>query len=322
MKHSPGEKWGAFFILIALLLTACSEISNRPSSETVTLKLAVLSILDSLPMHVAQQEGLFEKHGVVVEFIPVGSAPERDQLISAGQADGMINESMSTIFYNRDQVQVQIVRYARASTAETPLFSILAASKSAIHTVEDLKGIEIGISQGTVIDYLNDRLLAAEGFQPSEVKSVPVPRLDLRMNLLISGELNAAILPEPMTSLAAQQGARVILDDSSHPEYSYSTIAFRKAIIDQHPQAVKAFLAAIEEAVSLINAQPESWETLMSDLKLTPPSLVGSFPVPQFVTAAVPSETQWIDAVNWAMERGLLDKSLSYHDSVRSDFLP
>ncbi len=69
-------------------------------------------------MYVAQKEGLFEKHGVKVELVPVASAPERDQVIAAGQADGMINEALSTALYNKDQVQVQIVRYARAATPD------------------------------------------------------------------------------------------------------------------------------------------------------------------------------------------------------------
>ena len=40
--------------------------------------MAVLPILDTLPMYVAQQEGLFEQNGVQVEFIPVASGAERD----------------------------------------------------------------------------------------------------------------------------------------------------------------------------------------------------------------------------------------------------
>ncbi len=89
---------------------------NQSSGELPTLKIAVLPILDALPMYVANDQGLFEKQGVKVELIPAASAAERDQLIAAGQADGMINEIVSTILYNKDQIQVQIVRFARVAT--------------------------------------------------------------------------------------------------------------------------------------------------------------------------------------------------------------
>jgi NitT/TauT family transport system substrate-binding protein len=70
------------------------------AGEAATIRIAGLPILDTLPMYVAQQEGLFDKHGVKVELIPASSAPNRDQLITAGQADGMINEMISTMLYN------------------------------------------------------------------------------------------------------------------------------------------------------------------------------------------------------------------------------
>ena len=119
MKNKFTFALGLIFIL-GLMLSGCSPKQGEPA-EPVTLRIAVLPILDTLPMYVAQQEGLFAKHGVNVEFVPVASAPERDQVVSAGQADGMINETVSTIFYNKEQTQVQIVRYARVATSDTAL---------------------------------------------------------------------------------------------------------------------------------------------------------------------------------------------------------
>ena len=199
-------------LLLGLVLSACAQ-SASPTSvsspEPTTLKIAVLPILDTLPMYVAQQEGLFAKHGVQVTFVPVGSAAERDQLISAGQADGMINEIVSTQFYNKDKIQVQIVRFAQAATSDSAMFRILASGKSGITSVDQLKGVPIGISQGTVIAYLTDRLLKAQGFSKDEIQTIAVPKIGDRMALLGSGELKAAMLPEPLSSLTEQQGAKV-----------------------------------------------------------------------------------------------------------------
>jgi len=311
-----------FLALANLALAGCAQNPAAPSTAIPTLKIAVLPVLDVLPMYVAQQEGLFTAHHVNVTFIPAGSAPERDQLITSGQADGMINEALSTMFYNKDKVQVQIVHIARAATADVRLFSILAAGNSGITSVAGLKGVEVGISQGTVIEYLNDRLLRSEGLAPAEIKTVAVPKIDLRMQMLGSGELKAAMLPEPSTSLAVQQGARVILDDTRHPEYSFSTISFRKETIDQHPQEIRDFLAAFEEAVSRINANPSKYNDLLSQQKLVPTALTGAFQVPKFSASGVPSQAQWNDVLAWAKEKGLVKTDLPYLDSVNASFLP
>jgi NitT/TauT family transport system substrate-binding protein len=282
----------------------------------------VLPVLDALPMYVAQSEGLFARHGVQVEFVPVASAPERDQLVVSGQADGMINEALSTALYNKDQVQVQTVRYARAATEENALFSILAAKDSGIAAPADLKGVPVGISEGTVIAYLTDRLLQGEGLSKEEIQTIAVPKIPDRINLLTSGELKAGMLPEPATSMAKQQGAVVVLDDTAHPEYSFSTITFRKAMIDAQPEAVRSFLAAIEDATVLINADPGKYAGLLVEMKVLPQPLAGSFVVPPFVTAGVPTQAQWMDMNDWALEKGLLDKPVDYASSVNAEFLP
>lgn len=292
------------------------------TGQTVQIRMAVLPVLDALPLYVAQQEGLFEKYGVQVELIPAGSAPKRDELINAGQADGMINETLSTMFYNKEEPRVQVVRFARTATADSPVFRILSAPRSNITIPSDLKNVEIGISQGTVIEYLTDRMLQAEGLSPEEINGVAVPDIGQRMALLQSGELKAATLPDPLASLAIQQGATVIVEDSIVPNLSHSVYTFRKEFIDQNPQAMSGFLAAIEEAVRLINTGPDQWGSLLAEQQLVPPPILETFQLPQFATAGVPSEEQWNDVLAWAKEKGLLEEDVAYSGSVTSQFLP
>jgi NitT/TauT family transport system substrate-binding protein len=243
-------------------------------------------------------------------------------LITAEQADGMINEVLSTMFYNQNDTQVQIVRYARSATDQDSLFAILVAGNSGIETLEALKGVEIGISQGTVIEYLTYRMLEAEGFGPADIKTVAVPNISSRVELLQSGELRAAVLPEPLTSLVVSQGARVIVSDTNHPDYSFSTLSFRKEVIDQHPEAIRAFLKAVEEAVVRLNTNPEQYKGILADQQLVPQPLLVSFKMPEFSKAGVPTQAQWDDTLSWAKSKGLINQDLSYSDSVNATFLP
>ena len=314
----------SIMIFATSYLISCSQIESTvsESEEPVTLKIAVLPILESLPMYVAEQEGLFDKYGVDVEFVQVTSAPERDQLISAGQADGMINELTSTMFYNKDEPQVKVVRYARSAAPDQALFRILASNASGINQVEDLKGAEIGISQGTIIEYLTDRLLQEQGFSSDDINTVAVPKIPDRMALLETGELQAGMLPEPLSSLAVLQGSKVILDDTSLPEISFSTLTFRNEVLDQHPQAVTGFLAAIEDAASLINDDPGKWIPILGEYNLVPAPLLEGFQIPHYIEAGVPTQAQWNDVLAWAKEKGFLDSDVSYDESVSAEYLP
>ena len=310
----------ALFTLLSILLTACGAAG--PATKIITLKIAVIPVIDTLPMFVAQSEGLFEKNNIKVELVPVASAPERDQVIQAGQVDGTLNETLAVMLFNKQKVQLQAVRYGLMATENSGHFFILTSGKSGITEVDGLKGVEIGISQGTIIDYVTTRLLESRGFAPDDIKTIAVPRIPDRMSLLASGELKAAVMPDPLAALAVQQGARIILDDTSNPKLGASVISFRKEIIEAYPEAVKAFLKAIETAVELINANPNKYSNVLVENKIVPPALIGKYVIPKFPVKGVPSEAEWNDVLAWAQAKTILSAPVSYADSVNATFLP
>jgi NitT/TauT family transport system substrate-binding protein len=234
----------------------------------------------------------------------------------------MINETISTFFFNKEQTQIKIVRYALKPTADAGHFFILASGKSGITSPDQLKGVEIGVSQGTVIEYVTYRLLQESGLAREDIKTIAVPKIPERMALLTSGELSAAVMPDPLAALAVQQGAKIILDDSQYPQYGFSVYSFRADSLNTKGDAVKAFLSGIEEAVAMINANPTGYTDILTEQKLVPAPLLETYQLPEFTTAGLPSEVEWNDAMQWAQEMGLLPVDVSYWDSVTGDYLP
>ncbi len=147
------------------------------SAQTAAIRFAALPIIDMVPLYVAEKEGLFAAAGLRVEFIPVGAAPERDQLLAAGKADGAINETQAVILFNRDRITMKTVRWALRPAPGSPHFFVLAAKGSGVSGPSGLKGVEIGVSQGTVIEYVTERLLQAAGLMRADIRTIPVPRM-------------------------------------------------------------------------------------------------------------------------------------------------
>ena len=129
-------------------------------------------------------------------------------------------------------------------------------------------------------------------------------------------------MPDPLASLVVSQGGVIVADDSSHPEYGFSVISFRKNVIDTNTESIKGFLAAIEEATGLLNAEPAKYKNVLSEQKLVPPPLIDAYRAPVFPTAGVPTENEWDDALNWLKEKGILTIDVSYEDSVNASLLP
>jgi len=311
----------ALALAVILLLSACAPAATPAPKEDPTLRIGTLPILDLLPLFVADKQGYFRDQGITVTFVPAQSAAERDQLMQAGQIDGMNNDMVSTVLYNKDSVKIKVVRTAIQATPTWSQYSVFVSKDSGIKSAAELKGVEIGISQATVIDYITYRLLVDAGLQPSDVKTTNVIKIADRMQLLASGQLKAATLPEPLATLAEQQGAVRLVPDAKDPDHSNSVISFAAQALQDKPQTVRKFLAAYEKGVSDINADPTKWQPLLNENKIIPAGLT-TFQAPPYPKASVPTEAQFADVQKWMKDKGILSTDVPFANLVDASFLP
>lgn len=312
----------ALLLGLAALCTLCALPACDLASDDGKLKVGVLPILDVLPLYVAEQEGYFKDEGIQVELVPFASALERDAAFQSGQIDGEVNDLVSTALLNRDQDQARVVRTAMRATPDKAMFAILASGKSDIHKPADLKGVEIAASMNTVIEYVVDRLLQAEGLAPGEIAKTEVPKIPVRLELLSKGNVQAASLPEPLASLGVADGARIVVDDRAHTEYGQSIVTFSTRALARKPAALKRLLSAYERAVSAINTEPEKYRSLLIDKGRVPKPVQDSFQMPVFPQAGVPAQSEVGDVLQWMKDKGLLSKDLSYDQLVTDSYLP
>jgi len=311
-------------IIVVLLLTlsACApgSVLGRKTEDT-NLKMGLLPILDILPFYVAEQKGYFEAEGITVEFIPVKSAQERDALMQAGEIDGMLNDLISAGLFNRDEAQIKIVATARRAYAESPQFRVLAAPDSNITSAQDLAGVPIGISQNTVIEYITDRMLEAEGLSPDQIEIVEVSAIPVRFEQLMEGQIQAATLPDPLAQGAVAAGAVLVVDDGQYTQLSQSVLSFGAAAVEAKPTSIKKFLTAWNRAVQDLNGNPDQFTDLLIEKGRVPESIQGAYQMPPFPEGEVPSQAEWQDVVDWLLRKGLIDHPLAYEDSVLTDFI-
>jgi NitT/TauT family transport system substrate-binding protein len=313
----------SFVLVIVLLVAAIAPVHAAPQPRETTLKMGLLPILDVLPFYVADQAGYFADEGLNVELVPVSSALERDQLTLAGQIDGVLNDLVSTGIFNQDQARLQIVAMSRRAYPGSPQFRILAAPNSGITTPEDLKGVEIGISENSVIHYIAQRILEHEGLNASDLAFRAEPNIAVRFQLLMEGTLKAACLPDPMGQAAIQGGAILIADDTSlvDTEFSQSVLSFRTEIVQKEPDAVKAFLRAWMHAADDINANPDAYRDLWLEKTSVPDSVKDTYVLPPFPTYEITQPLAWDDTMQWLVDQKIVDNAASYEDSVNATFL-
>jgi NitT/TauT family transport system substrate-binding protein len=284
--------------------------------------MALLPILDVLPFHVAAQNGFFDQVGIQVELVPVKSAQERDTLMQTGQIEGMLTDLISPVLFNQDEAQIMVVRTARQVFPDSPIFRVLAAPGSAVGSPTDLAGVPIGISQNTVIEYITDRMLENAGLPAEESASQEVSAIPVRFELLVNGEIPAATLPDPLASGAIAAGAVPVVDDTSVPELSQSILTFSTKALQEKPEAVRRFLQAWDMAIAELNASPDKYRDLLIEIGRVPESIQGTYQMPPFPEATVPTSEQLADVAQWALRKGLVKKDVPYERMVDDSYLP
>jgi NitT/TauT family transport system substrate-binding protein len=329
-------------IFAALLLAACGSLTTAPQIQQSplsplptptaassgqagpvdTLRIGLLPILDVIPYHVAQQNGYFDQVGVKVEPIAVKSAQERDVLMQTGQIDVEVNDLISTALLNQEMPRIKVVRFARLAYPGFPQFRILATPGSTVKSPADLAGVPIGISKNSVIEYITDRILQNAGIAPDQIATQEVTAIPLRFELLINGQIPAATMPDPLGSGALAAGAVPVVDDTTVADLSISTISFSNQALQDKSEAVRRFLRAWEMAVEEINANPDKYNDLLIKEGRVPESIQGSFKMPPFPEAGVPSPDQVSDAIGWAIDKGLIKSAIAYEQMVDASFLP
>jgi NitT/TauT family transport system substrate-binding protein len=316
MKRMVSLAW--MLAVTALLLAGCAPAKPEDNK----LKIALIPVLDVLPVFVAEQNGYFAEQGIQVEGVPVKSAQERDVLIQTGQADGMLTDLISNALLNKDKTRVKAVYTSRRPYPDAPVFRILAGPDTAINVPADLKGIPIGISQNTVIEYLTDRMLEAEGLQKAEIAGLEVSAIPVRFEQLIKGNIQAATLPDPLAQGAIAAGARPVVDDSKYPQLSQSVLSFSTDVLASKPNTVRKFLVAWEKAVKELNAHPEKYQDLLIEQGRVPQSIQGSYRMPPFPERGVPAADEVADVIRWMRDKGLVSRDISYGEMVDPAYLP
>ncbi len=297
-------------LLLSLLLLGCS------GEKSEKIKVGILPIEDSLPLVVAEEEGMFAKHGLDVEIVSFNSALERDAALMAGEVDAVITDPLAVILLRDKGYDVRIVSICLGKNPNEGVFAILAAPNSTINTVRDLDGKKIAISSNTIIEYVTDVMLAKYGinYTKVEIKQIPV-----RMRTLLDGKVDAATLPEPLASFAVSQGAKLVLSDAMENEsITQTVIAFRGDFVDHRKDELKEFMKAYEEAVKAINSDKEKYRQKFIDIARVPEKIADSYPMPDYPPPETFPKKFYSRYLNWAIEKGLIEKEIAYEDAVET----
>jgi NitT/TauT family transport system substrate-binding protein len=222
--------------------------------DPIKIGIGVSSIGRFLPL-IAQAAGLFEREQIAVEIVN-----QRDEeravpdIVSGATPIGTPN-APSLIFSALDGSDIVIA----GGLLNRPGF-FLAANPS-IATVADLRGKRVGINQPRrMAGMVMLALLRKWGFAiETDLKVVDSGVNDKSFEVLMEGQIDAALLPPEKAFLAEAEGLRIIAD-SLDLDCHWVPLATTRGFLRENGELVRKVAVIYRESVQLFKSQPH--ETL------------------------------------------------------------
>ncbi|HSK47307.1 MAG TPA: ABC transporter substrate-binding protein [Coriobacteriia bacterium] len=320
----------ALALIGALAVTGCTtnggetepsgEATSTGEAKAAPIKIGTLATQDALPLWVAEDSGYFKAEGLDdVEIITFQSAQEEQVAFSSGTVDALMTDLIVSANVRASGMPVKVATIMLGADTTEGRFAVVAAPKSGIKTMADLKGVPVGTASATITEYVLDKLAEEGGLAASDVKKEEIKKMPVRFQLLMAGKVKAASLPEPFVTLAEQSGATIVEggDDTKAAEnISQSVLAVNGdyAASEDGGAALAAVLRAWNTAVVDINDDPNAFRQTLVDQARLPAPLATTYPVSTYPLAAPPSVEMVQSVLDWMQEKGYLKATVTPQD--------
>lgn len=198
-----------------------------------------------LPVHVAQQEGFFERHGLTVELKRMGAVDKATAAVRSGEADLAITPPEGAI---ADYLSGGNLRIVAGNVNRLPL-SLVANPR--LSRIEDLKGCILGTSsltEGTAIYTME--MLSKHGLHyPDDYSFAVVGVHPARWKALQDGTIDAAVQLIPLNFVAFDAGYSNLGEVIDYiPEIVFAALIARADWLTRNGETAVALLRSLAEA--------------------------------------------------------------------------
>lgn len=280
-------------------LAGCSggndAASNNAPADAGKVRIGTMPTEDSLPLWVAEADGLFADQGVEVEITTFDSAPALSAAITAGQVDMAMTDVMRAVKLTESGTPVVLEWITLGETATEGRFGVMAPADAPYSTLEELaaaaaaadapEGFGVGVAANTVPEYVFDALCDEAGLAEGAIPTQEVASLPERYSLMASGQLAAAALPGSLLALGEANGMKLLADDTAGANVSQSVMVAREAFEAEHHDAVVAVALAWNAAADAINADRDAYLELLAEKANLNESIADSYPVSTYPSA-------------------------------------
>ena len=237
-----------------ILALALWWISAPPAAaQSTTLHVGFNGFYGAAPLYVAQDAGIFRKHGFTLEMIFIAGGSLSTQ--------ALIGKSLELLQTGGPPFLSAYLRGARLKIigGVTNILPYVFITGSRITSSEQLRGKKIGISRfGSNTDFVVRLALGHLGMTPADVTILQVGGSQSRLVALKAGTIDATVL-SPEEAMAAQKvGLNTLIDFvAKGVEFPHVNFVAREEYLQAQAPLVKRFMIAYLEGIRFFKTRKE-----------------------------------------------------------------
>lgn len=257
---------------IAALIVASSGVgSDACATETVRVGTSAVGSYIFALLDVGSRAGLFARHGIKLERIDFAGGGKLSEGMSAGAIDMALSGSTDLVFIAKG-MPAKAVTMVSAAPVD---LAIMVRADGEIVKPGQLKGKTIGVTSPTSLTaWLALDFAKRQGWQPSDIKLAPVGGVPSEVAALAVKNVDAYVgdTASGYVLQEKKQGFPLVTFDYLTTFITHILYA-SDDIIRDHPQTVRAFVAAWFDTVQFARAHKD--ETIRYSLPSTrlPPKI-------------------------------------------------
>ena len=195
------------------------------------------------PIWITKDAGIFQKNGLDVNLIFIPGGPTAAAAMLAGEVQAAAMAGPAVVTSNLGGTDLVMI----AGMVNTFAFQIITVKN--ITASQQLKGKRIGVNRfGTAPDIAARFALQKMGISPNEVTILQLGEQSTRLLAMKAGQLDAAVVLPPITTMAQREGMNVLMDMSElGAEFQITGLASSQSFISKNrPSAMKLMRAFVE----------------------------------------------------------------------------
>lgn len=292
------------FLSLLMLIFSLIFLAGTAGAAEMALEIGIMPAVDSAPILLAREKGYFAEEGLKIKIDVYTNAVNRQTALQTNELDGAMTDLIAFVNNVNNGFPVKI------TTSTDGSFPILISNN-----FEEKEEVKIGMMEVSVANFLAEQFLGDQ----YRLNKIFVPAIPARLEMVKSGQLEMAVIPEPLASTAELSGLEKRVYKNEY-DFMPEAMIFTEKALAEKDEAIAAFHRAYNRAVKEIKQNDgEARDVLIKSLGL-PEAIKDLIAMPEYHLTRVPTAVYLNRVIEWIEKTDGSQIDIDYNQVVEGKY--